>query len=71
MTNKPKNKPVFVSTDAVIAHARLIAGTDDPAVIIEVLARMVIQAVHGASAGFSRLPPTVDVVLRLDVGPAL
>ena len=65
MTTRPKLPPIPVSTAHVIALAREIAGTDDPNAIIETLARIAIQAAHGTSAGYSRLPPARDVTLTI------
>jgi hypothetical protein len=53
------------STDHIKALAHKTAlevyGNEDPESVIEILARMVNVAAHGASAGFLRLSPGVPV----------
>lgn len=45
--------------------AKEVFGTDEDAETITILARMVIQATSGTSAGFMRLPPIKPVDLDL------
>lgn len=54
----------MTATESVIATARRIAieetGDDRDAVVIEVLARLVVQSTHGATSGFLRLPRSLE-----------